>query len=125
LVTRGDNWMNHRIAVNALEKAGRSYEITLIAPTILSLLSAVRNGLGIMPFARRRITSTDLVICGENTLPKLPELVSSIYVSEAGETDVLSALADEISDVIRTPGRPGDPTVAQQAQLKELLDNNE
>jgi len=125
LVTRGDNWMNHRIAVGALEKAGRSYEVTLIAPTILSLISAVRNGIGIMPFARRRITSTDLVVCGEDSLPKLPELVSSIYVSEAGETDVLNALADEISEVIRTPSRPGDKAFAHQPQFKELLDNNE
>jgi DNA-binding transcriptional LysR family regulator len=122
LVTRGDNWINHRIAVSALEKEGRSYEVTLIAPTILSLISAVRNGLGIMPFAKRRISSTDLVICGEGSLPKLPDLVSSIYVSEAGEADVLNALADEISDVIRSPSRPGDKAFQHQPQFKELLD---
>jgi hypothetical protein len=125
LVTRGDNWMNHRIAVSALERAGRSYEVTMIAPTILSLISAVRNGIGIMPFAKRRITSTDLVVCGEDALPKLPDLVSSIYVSEAGETDVLNALADEIAEVIRSPSRPGDQAFAHQPQFKELIDNKE
>jgi DNA-binding transcriptional LysR family regulator len=128
LVSRGDNWMNHSIAVNALEKVGRSYEFTLIAPTILSLISAVRNGLGVMPFARRRIVSTDLVVCGEHALPKLPELVSSVYVSEAGDSDVLNALADEIADVIRAPSRPGDRTYAPPVpseQFKELLDSED
>jgi len=122
LVTRGEHWMNHRIGVNALERAGRAYEVTLTAPTILSLISAVRNGLGIMPFAHRRIVSTDLVICGEDTLPKLPDLVSSIYVSEAGDADVLNDLADEIANVIRSPARPGDQSFAPQ--FKELLDSD-
>jgi DNA-binding transcriptional LysR family regulator len=127
LVTRGDNWMNHSIAVNALEKAGRAYEFTLITPTILSLISAVRNGLGVMPFARRRILSTDLVICGD-TLPALPALVSSVYVSEAGDSDVLNALADEIADVIRAPSRPGDRAFTppgQPDQFRELLESED
>ncbi|HWM49635.1 MAG TPA: LysR family transcriptional regulator [Xanthobacteraceae bacterium] len=125
LVTRGDDWMNHNIAVNALEKAGRSYEFTLITPTILSLISAVRNGLGVMPFARRRILSTDLVICSEDVMPKLPDLVSSIYVSEAGDSEVLNALADEIAEVIRAPSRPGDRAFTPPGQFKELLDSEE
>jgi DNA-binding transcriptional LysR family regulator len=101
LVTRGEHWMNHRMGVAALEKAGRAYEITMTAPTILSLMSAVRHGLGIMPFARRRIGSTDLVICDERSLPKLPDIVCSIYVSEAGDLEMLNELADAVADVVR------------------------
>ncbi len=125
LVTRGEGWMNHSIAINALERVGRSYEIILITPTILSLISAVRNGLGVMPFARRRILSTDLVICSEDVMPKLPELVSSIYVSEAGDTEMLNALADEIAAVIRAPARVGDRTFAPPDQFRELLDSHD
>jgi DNA-binding transcriptional LysR family regulator len=128
LVTRGDTWMNHTLAVNALERAGRAYEFTLITPTILSLISAVRNGLGVMPFARRRIVATDLVIIDDGVLPKLPDLVSSVYVSEAGDADVLNALADEIATVIRAPARLADSPFAQPVQpdqFRELQDSED
>lgn len=123
LVSRGEHWMNHCIAIDALEKAGRSYEIVLTAPTIVPLLSAVRNGLGIMPFVRRRIDAVDLAICSDRSLPKLPDLVASIYVSEVGETNVLNALADEIALV---KGRSvADPIFSRKTRFRELVDSDE
>ena len=101
LVTRGDEWVTHRLAVSALDLAGRSYEVVFVGPTILNLMSAVRCGLGIMPFSRNRVLDTDLVICEEPHLPRLPTIGNSIYISEIGDSTELQALADEIARVIR------------------------
>ena len=101
LVSRGDEWLNHRLAVSALERAGRSYEVVFVGPTILSLLTAVREGLGVMPFGRRRVLHTDLHICDEAELPKLPAVGCSIYVSDVGDTEALHALADAVADVMK------------------------
>jgi DNA-binding transcriptional LysR family regulator len=124
LVSRGDEWLNHRLAVSVLERAGRSYEVVLIGPTILALITAVREGLGVMPFGRRRILNTDLQICDEIELPKLPALSCSIYVSDAGDPELLHALADAIADVIRPPRRPlpAHIDLADRALLSNLLD---
>ncbi len=123
LVTRGEHWMNHRMGVAALEKAGRTYEITMTAPTILSLMSAVRHGLGVMPFARRRIGNADLAICDERTLPKLPDIVCSIYVSEAGDVEAFNELADCVADVIRpAPDEALHGADAENVVFGELTD---
>ncbi|MGZ3411987.1 MAG: LysR family transcriptional regulator [Xanthobacteraceae bacterium] len=107
LVARDDHWMNYGLAVAALDKVGRSYEFTLTAPTILALLSAVNNGLGLLPFARRRIGATNLVICQDKSLPKLPEIVCSLCVREAADSKMLDDLAHLIADVVK----PGSESV--------------
>jgi DNA-binding transcriptional LysR family regulator len=109
LLTRGAHWMNHRLAVEALDRVGRSYEVVFTGPSILSLVSAARAGLGIMPFSRRRVAQTDLVICDTDELPELPDLVCSVYVSETGEADLLKDLADMIAATIRPTGKTRTP----------------
>jgi DNA-binding transcriptional LysR family regulator len=123
LVTRGSEWLNHQLAVSALERAGRRYEVVLVAPTILSLMTAVREGLGVMPFGRRRILNTDMDVCDESELPKLPAMGCSIYVSDVGDTEMLHKLADLIADVIRPASirlAPDDPETG--ALVRDLLD---
>jgi DNA-binding transcriptional LysR family regulator len=124
LVSRGDEWLNHQLAVSALERAGRSYEVVLVCPTILALVSAVREGFGVMPFGRRRVLNTDLHICDETELPKLYPLGCSIYVSEVGDTEILHALADVVAEVIRPPPRfmQGHVETDVRSLLNKLLD---
>ena len=123
LVSRGSEWLNHQLAVSSLERAGRRYEVVLVAPTILSLMTAVREGLGVMPFGRRRILNTDMDICDEGLLPKLPAMGCSIYVSDVGDTEMLHKLADVIAEVIRpTQFRPAPDDPETGALLRDLLD---
>jgi hypothetical protein len=123
LVSRGSEWLNHQLAVAALERAGRRYEVVLVAPTILSLMTAVREGLGVMPFGRRRIVNTDMDICEEGVLPKLPSMGCSIYVSDVGDTEMLHRLADVIAEVIRPSSlRPAPDDPETGALLRDLLD---
>jgi DNA-binding transcriptional LysR family regulator len=123
LVTRGSEWLNHQLAVSALERAGRRYEVVMVAPTILSLMTAVREGLGVMPFGRRRLLNTDLHLCEETDLPRLPPLGCSIYVSDVGDTEVLHRLADVIAEVIKpSPVRPAMEDADTSALLRDLLD---
>jgi len=120
LVTRGEFWTNYRIAVSALEKTGRRYEVTLVAPTFLTLLGAVRHGIGIMPFARRRLMNTDLVACREDALPRLQELVCSIYVSESANTKFIDSLAEEIAACVQGPQVRSNPAVAEPGLFRAL-----
>lgn len=122
LVSRGDQWINHQLAVSALERAGRSYEAVYTGPTILSLMSAVRFGLGVMPFARRRIVNTDLIICDEGDLPPLPSLVCAVYVSELGDVEALYRLADLVADVIRPAPKADRAASPPRVPLAELVD---
>jgi DNA-binding transcriptional LysR family regulator len=123
LVSRGSEWLNHQLAVAALERAGRRKEVVLVAPTILSLMTAVREGLGVMPFGRRRILNTDMDVYDGGLLPKLPALGCSIYVSDVGDTEMLHKLADVIAEVIRpTPFRPSADDPETSTLLRDLLD---
>jgi DNA-binding transcriptional LysR family regulator len=101
LVARDEHWMNQGLAIAALEKIGRGYEFTFKAPTILGLLSAVRNGFGIMPFVRRRLGTIDLVIVEDPTLPPLPDVVCSISVREIVNSEIFDDLARAIADVVK------------------------
>lgn len=107
LITRGENWMNHQMGIAALEKAGRRYEVTFIGPSILSLIAAARAGLGVVPSVRRRMISTDVVLLTDE-LPKLPDAVCSIYISETGDSAMLKDLADEVVAGIKGPNLPAD-----------------
>jgi len=123
LVSRGDDWLNHRLAVSVLERAGRSYEVVFVGPTMLSLLGALREGLGVMPFGRRRVLHTGLHVCDETELPKLPAVGCSIYVSDVGDTEALHALADAVADVMK-PSSPDSTSVETDGRmvLDRLLD---
>ena len=108
LLTRGDHWMNHQMAVSELEKVGRHYEVTFVGPSILSLIAAARAGLGVIPCVRRRMINTDLVQVPESELPKMPDAVCSIYISETGDAAMLKDLAEEVVAGIRGPSLPAD-----------------
>jgi DNA-binding transcriptional LysR family regulator len=123
LCTRGERWLNHQVGVATLEKAGLRYEVSFSGPTILTLISAVRSGFGVMPGIKRRIISTDLVICGDQALPKMPEMVCSLCVSELGDSDMLNEMAEEISTTIQATTLAPESAPAGIMQLKRLADS--
>jgi DNA-binding transcriptional LysR family regulator len=117
LIARADHWMSRGTAFAALEKVGRPFEVILSAPTILAMLSSVRAGIGIMPFAKRRIGTADLAQVMDPSLPKLPDVVCSICVREAGDTELLDFLTTAIAELIMpAPSKQNGPAVLAAAR---------
>jgi DNA-binding transcriptional LysR family regulator len=97
LASCGDSCTQQRLAVGTLEKIGRSYRIVLTAPNLTEVASAVAAGFGVTALSRSRIVGTDLVVCDERVLPKLPDVVCGIYVREDGDREELESLADALA----------------------------
>lgn len=108
LVTRGEHWMNHQMGVTVLERAGRRHDTAFVGPSILSLIAAARAGFGVIPSVRRRMVNTDLTLVPESELPKMPDAVCSIYISETGDAAMLKDLAGEVVAGIRGPSLSAD-----------------
>jgi DNA-binding transcriptional LysR family regulator len=107
LVTRGTYWLNYQLAVSALEREGRTYEIAFTAPTILGLTSAVRAGLGVMAVPQRRVRNANLEVCDSTELPELANVVVAVYASDAREAEAHRAFADIIAGMLRRPDQLG------------------
>jgi DNA-binding transcriptional LysR family regulator len=101
LASCGESCTQQRLAVATLEKIGRSYSVVLTAPNLTEVASAVAAGFGITALSRSRIVDTDLVICDERMLPKLPDIVCSIHVREDGDRDDLESLADALAETLQ------------------------
>jgi DNA-binding transcriptional LysR family regulator len=100
LVTYGEPCVYHRLAVNALRKAGLDWEDVFTGPSIISVTNAVTAGLGVMPIIRRRASDLGLAVWDDGPLPKLPDLYAGIYVREGGARGAYEQLADEIADAM-------------------------
>jgi DNA-binding transcriptional LysR family regulator len=103
LVARENHWLSQSLAVATLDRVGRPYELVLTSPSILGALSAADNGLGLLTYAKRRIAATNLVVCEDKSLPKLPDMICSLCVRESAGTKMLDDLVSVIADVVR-PG---------------------
>jgi DNA-binding transcriptional LysR family regulator len=101
LASCGESCTQQRLAVATLEKIGRSYCVVLTAPNLTEVASAVAAGFGVTALSQSRIVDTDLVICDERMLPKLPEVVCSVYVREDGDRDDLESLADALAETFQ------------------------
>jgi DNA-binding transcriptional LysR family regulator len=97
----GEACAQHRLAVSALEQAGRGYQVVFTAPSLAEVTSAVVSGLGIMALASSRVANTDLLICDERLLPKLPSVICSICISEGGDREPLEHLADALAEILQ------------------------
>ena len=67
----------------------------------LGLISAMRNGFGITPFAGRRLAATDLVVVQDPSLPRLSDVVCSICVREAAEGEMFDDLARGVAEMFK------------------------
>lgn len=103
LVSYGEQYVYHRLAVTALMVAGMDWEDIFTGPSITSLDGAVAAGLGVMAITRELAIGHGMMIWENGPLPKLPELHSGIYIRECGACDAYEQLADEIATVLRVP----------------------
>jgi DNA-binding transcriptional LysR family regulator len=92
----------NRVATAALNQAGRNWELVFNAPSAPSLTAAVAAGLGIA-VAIRRFVGDGLVVCDDDALPKLPQVVCGIYLRDATDMEILAPLADAVARVIAPP----------------------
>jgi DNA-binding transcriptional LysR family regulator len=122
LATCGECCTLHRIAISALEKAGRSYNLVYTAPTTAEVASAVAAGIGVMALPRSRTATPNLVACEDRSLPKLPDVVCSISIREGGDRDALEQLADALAEILQTQRAPMAPRdVALESDVEPPL----
>jgi len=103
LIADDMNCLLGRLATAALNQAGRNWELVCNSLGIASLKAAANAGLGVA-VAIRRFVGGDLIICEDDTLPRLPNVVCGIYLRESTDHDILVPLADAIARVIAPPG---------------------
>ena len=97
----GDDCVFHRIAVEALQKEGRSHDTVYVSSSTTGLAAAVSAGLGVMAMARSRTGVPGLTVWEDAPLPKLPNVSCGIYLRDgAADRAALEQLADSISETL-------------------------
>lgn len=117
LASCGDSCTQQRLAVATLEKIGRSYRVVLTAPNLTEVASAVAAGFGVTALSRSRIVGSDLIVCDERVLPKLPDVVCSIFVREDGDRDELESLADALAGTFQPRHSLTPPAALREVAL--------
>lgn len=87
---------SHRVAVDSLEKVGRSYELVFESANVACLNEAVLAGLGIMAGPRGRMPQ-GLTGWDDAPLPPLAEALCGVYLREGDDTLLLEHLADALA----------------------------
>jgi DNA-binding transcriptional LysR family regulator len=111
LVSSGEPGIYHRIAVQALKKAGLDWEAVFTGSSMISLSAAVIAGLGVMAIIRQRADYNGVVVWEDPPLPKLPDLYGGVYIREGGARAAYEQLADEITEALN----------GAQAKMPELV----
>jgi DNA-binding transcriptional LysR family regulator len=101
LISYGEICAFHRAALMALSQAGLDHDLVFVGSSISALSAAVSAGLGIMAYARSRITNDDMVIWDNGPLPPLNDLFSSIYLRDGGDQEALEQVAAALADVLK------------------------
>jgi DNA-binding transcriptional LysR family regulator len=110
LVTHDEECVLTKLPIEALDRAGRDWEVVFTGPSSFSVAGAVAAGLGISVLAER-LVPPELIVWRDPPLPPLPEIVCSIYLREGEGRELLEDLAQALAMVIRS--RPG-PASARQ-----------
>jgi DNA-binding transcriptional LysR family regulator len=97
LVSHGDKCATHRQVADALERAGRAYNLSFTESSITSLAAAVNAGLGVMALPRCASGGADLAVWNDAPLPPLPAVVCNVCV-RAGADDVVDQFAKALAD---------------------------
>jgi DNA-binding transcriptional LysR family regulator len=100
LVAFGEHSAGYRVAVAALNEAGRRHELVFTASSIRGLASAVSAGIGVMVLASHREVSS-IYPWEDAPLPRLPKVYRGIYVREGGDRAMLEQLANAIAAALR------------------------
>jgi DNA-binding transcriptional LysR family regulator len=105
LVTFGEECVFHRIAVETLQKCGRSHETVYMSGSTTGLAAAISAGLGVMALARSRTGTPGLIIWEDGPLPKLPDIYCCIYARQDGDRVELEQLADFLAETLHPTTR--------------------
>ncbi len=102
LVTYTEHCVYTRLAMSALNQAGRDYEVVFTGTGKASLIAAVSAGLGVMVLARRAVPP-ELLVSDTPTLPRLGTVVCGIYLRQGEDRQGLERLADDFAEIINPP----------------------
>jgi len=97
LVSHGEKCVVHRQVADALERAGRAFDLPFTETSVTSLTSAVGAGLGVMALPRCVSQGADLAIWDDAPLPPLPKIVCNVCV-RSGADDVVDQFARALAD---------------------------
>ena len=111
LVTFGEICAYHRLALRALNKAQRSYEVVFIGASEASVVAAVRSGFGVTVLPLGMVRRTGLDVWHDAPLPPVNDVFCGICLGENGDRLVLEELADAVRALLRSD------TPMQTAQL--------
>ena len=117
LVAQDEDCVLTKLSIEALDRAGRDWEMVFTAASSVSVAGAVAAGLGVSVMVER-LVPPELTIWRDPPLPSLPEIVCAIYLREGEDRELLEELADALAAVIRSrPGRRAvrEPGVGRQA----------
>ena len=106
-----------KLSIEALDRAGRDWEMVFTGPSSHSVAGAVAAGLGVSVMAER-VVPPELTVWRDPPLPALPDIVCAIYLREGDDRELLEDLADALAAVIRSrPGRAAsrEPAADRQA----------
>lgn len=106
LVTYGEDCVLHKAMIEALDKAGRAYDIVYTGSSVASLGAAVNAGLGVMAMTRSRIGASGMTVWDNAPLPRLPDIFCGIYIREGADRMALEQLADAIAGVLNPALHP-------------------
>lgn len=117
LVAQDEECVLTKLSIEALDRAGRDWEMVFTGPSNVSVAGAVAAGLGVSVMVER-LVPPELTVWRDPPLPPLPEIVCAIYLREGGNRELLEELAKAFATVIRSrTGRSGarEPIVDRQA----------
>jgi DNA-binding transcriptional LysR family regulator len=114
LVAQEEDCVLTKISIEALDRAGRDWDMVFTAASSASVVGAVAAGLGFSVMVER-LVPPELTVSRDPPLPALPEIVCAVYVREGDDRELLENLADALAAVIRSrPGRIARESVADR-----------
>jgi DNA-binding transcriptional LysR family regulator len=101
LISYAEECACQRLAVSALNRAGRDSFFAFTSASLVSLAAAVKAGFGVMVTPRGRALRNDLDIWHDAPLPALSQLYCGIYLRDSGNTPAIEELADYLETDLR------------------------
>lgn len=111
LISSPNRVLPDRIAIEALTKANRRYEITVSSSDRNSRHAAARLGLGYLAMPRRSMPSA-LVVDEHGGLPRLRSMTAGIVTREGVDPEQLTSLIAILEASMRGASAPGDLSAA-------------
>ncbi|HXW25711.1 MAG TPA: LysR family transcriptional regulator [Xanthobacteraceae bacterium] len=115
LVARDDGCLLTKLSIEALDRAGRDWEMVFTAASSVSVAAAVAAGLGVSAMIERLVPA-QLTIWRDPPLPPLPDITCGIYLREGEDRGLLEELAEALAAAIR----PSAATTAPAGSISEL-----